>query len=150
MGNQYVALNIKDSDRNTASIVVKGGEFYKFNPANNAAEGEGTNFLADQPSATKKYISEKSGDWYVVKLINLWHSLPRKWFDNFLPIEELLHFQGRQLRGMENNAPRLNQKLFLNNDFSLSMISEQEAGCNKIAEWLGMGSYRCYQSFQSI
>lgn len=73
MNNAYVALNINDSDfvAGTASITVKGGEFFKFDPANNGAEGANTNFLADQPSSTKKYISEKSGDWYVVKLINL-------------------------------------------------------------------------------
>lgn len=72
---------------------------------------------------------------YVVKLINLRHSLPRKWFDNFSPIEELLCFQGRQLRGMGNYEPRLNQRLFANNNFSLSKMSEQEESCNKIADW---------------
>ena len=54
-------LNLKDSARNTASIVVKGGKFYQFNPANNAAEGAGTNFVADG-----KTVSQ-DGDWYVVE-----------------------------------------------------------------------------------
>ena len=54
-------LNLKDSARNTASIVVKGGKFYQFNPAINAAEGAGTNFVADG-----KTVSQ-DGDWYVVK-----------------------------------------------------------------------------------
>ena len=39
-------LNIKDKDRATASIVVKGGKFHGFNPADCASEGEHTNFVA--------------------------------------------------------------------------------------------------------
>ena len=39
-------LNIHDGSRETASITVNGGTFIGFNPANNKAEGEGTNFLA--------------------------------------------------------------------------------------------------------
>lgn len=39
-------LNIKDKDRATASIVVKGGKFYGFNPADCDTEGEHTNFVA--------------------------------------------------------------------------------------------------------
>ena len=39
-------LNIKDKDRATASIVVKGGKFHGFDPSNSIAEGEGTNFVA--------------------------------------------------------------------------------------------------------
>jgi hypothetical protein len=40
-------LNIKDKDRKTASIVVKGGKFHGFNPADCLTEGEGTNFVAE-------------------------------------------------------------------------------------------------------
>lgn len=40
-------LNIKDAHRETSSIVVNGGAFHGFDPANNAAEGKGTNFVAD-------------------------------------------------------------------------------------------------------
>ena len=40
-------LNIKDADRTTASIVVKGGKFHGFNPADCAVEGEHTNFVAE-------------------------------------------------------------------------------------------------------
>lgn len=40
-------LNLYDNSRNTASITVKGGKFYGFNPADNRAEGSGTNFLAE-------------------------------------------------------------------------------------------------------
>ena len=39
-------LNIKDKDRTTASIVVKGGKFHGFNPADCDTEGEHTNFVA--------------------------------------------------------------------------------------------------------
>lgn len=39
-------LNIKDKDRATASIVVKGGKFHGFNPADCDTEGEHTNFVA--------------------------------------------------------------------------------------------------------
>ena len=39
-------LNIKDKDRATASIVVKGGKFHGFNPADCDVEGEHTNFVA--------------------------------------------------------------------------------------------------------
>ena len=54
-------LNLKDSARDTASIVVKGGKYFNFNPADNAAEGANTNFVATG------YTVEKEGDWYVVK-----------------------------------------------------------------------------------
>ena len=39
-------LNIKDKDRATASIVVKGGKFHGFNPSDCASEGPNTNFIA--------------------------------------------------------------------------------------------------------
>lgn len=39
-------LNIKDKNRTTASIIVKGGKFHGFNPANCDVEGKGTNFVA--------------------------------------------------------------------------------------------------------
>ena len=45
--NEYCALNIKDADRKTSSIIVKGGTFYNFNPANNFSEGPNTNFVAN-------------------------------------------------------------------------------------------------------
>ena len=54
-------LNLKDSARATASIVVKGGKYFQFNPADNAAEGEHTNFVAAGKTV------EQEGDWYVVK-----------------------------------------------------------------------------------
>lgn len=56
--NLYSALNIKDKDRQTASIIVYGGTFYGFNPADNLSEGEGTNFLAPGRKVIK---SERDG-----------------------------------------------------------------------------------------
>jgi hypothetical protein len=45
--NKYTALNIKDKDRDTSSIIVYGGKFYNFNPANNLSEGPNTSFVAE-------------------------------------------------------------------------------------------------------
>lgn len=39
-------LNIKDKDRSTASIIVKGGKFHQFDPSNCTSEGLNTNFVA--------------------------------------------------------------------------------------------------------
>ena len=52
-------LNSHDTAKGT--IVVKGGTFYQFNPANCATEGAGTNFCA------ANYRAEADGEWYVVK-----------------------------------------------------------------------------------
>lgn len=54
-------LNKKDADRATTVIEVKGGTFDNFNPANNAAENAGTNFVAEG------YVSvgNGSGTWTV-------------------------------------------------------------------------------------
>ena len=56
-------LNVKDADykAGTANIIVKGGSFKNFDPANNKAEGPGTNFVA------LGYESIKEGDYYIVK-----------------------------------------------------------------------------------
>ncbi len=55
-------LNCYDGNRKngTAKIEVKGGMFENFNPANNCAEGEHTNFLAEG------YKSTRNGEWYEV------------------------------------------------------------------------------------
>lgn len=57
--SKYV-LNKKDQDRATTVIEVTGGKFQNFNPGDNAAEGTGTNFLADG------YTVKKEGDYYEV------------------------------------------------------------------------------------
>lgn len=59
--NSTFVLNKKDADRATTTIEVRGGKFYNFNPANNAAEGAGTNFCAAGKTV------EQDGDWYIVK-----------------------------------------------------------------------------------
>lgn len=55
-------LNCLDANRadGKASIVVYGGEYVNFNPADNYAEGAHTNFLAPG------YKSVKNGDVYTV------------------------------------------------------------------------------------
>ena len=55
-------LNCKDADYKSgiSNIIVKGGRFYKFDPANNSTEGPGTNYVAEG------YQSIKDGDYYVV------------------------------------------------------------------------------------
>ena len=61
--NSAYVLNKRDADRETTTIEVRGGRFYKFNPADNAAENPGTNFLAEG------YTSKANGDWFVVSKI---------------------------------------------------------------------------------
>ena len=47
-GNLRFLINCLDKNykAGTAKIIVKGGKFYEFDPANNAAEGAGTSFVA--------------------------------------------------------------------------------------------------------
>ena len=59
--DEYAVLNIHDSVNNTSSIVVNGGSFYKFNPANNKSEGANTNFVPAGKTVTP------DGDWFVVE-----------------------------------------------------------------------------------
>lgn len=58
-------LNCYDANRKngTAKIMVSGGEFVKFNPADCAAEGAHTNFLADGYMS----IEAEEGVWTVVR-----------------------------------------------------------------------------------
>ena len=58
---QVYTLNLHDNYRETSSISVNGGKYYNFNPADNAAEGEHTNFV------TAGKVVEQNGDWYIVK-----------------------------------------------------------------------------------
>ena len=66
-GQKYT-LNLKDKVGNytgdLSEIVVKGGKFYKYNPAASESEPEVTNFVADG------YESVKKGDYYIVSEIN--------------------------------------------------------------------------------
>lgn len=65
--NDYrYTLNCIDAnyENGTAKIIVKGGTFVNFDPSNNLAEGEGTDFVADG----YKVVSEVHGEdtWYTV------------------------------------------------------------------------------------
>ncbi len=55
--NEFV-LNCYDANRTagTAKIIVKGGTFINFNPADCKAEGAGTNFVADGYKVTSKTV----------------------------------------------------------------------------------------------
>ena len=59
-------INCVDSayKNGTAKVIVKGGKFKNFNPADNTAEGKGTNFVADGYTV----VTTKDGDdiWYEV------------------------------------------------------------------------------------
>ena len=60
--DQYWVLNVQDDFYRAGSdIVVYGGSFKNFNPANNKSEGPDTNFVA--PGKTV----EQNVDWYIVK-----------------------------------------------------------------------------------
>jgi hypothetical protein len=65
--NDYCALNLKNGDRATCSITVKGGHYYGFNPAQNNSEPDEAwwnehpnGFVADG------FVSIKNGEWYSV------------------------------------------------------------------------------------
>lgn len=62
--DKYTALNIKDRDRDTTSIIVYGGIFHNFNPADNQSEGPGTNFVA----AGYESVEIKPNVWEVRKI----------------------------------------------------------------------------------
>ena len=61
--DKYTALNIKDKDRDTSSIVVYGGKFYNFNPADNQSEGPNTSFVAEG----YKSVEVEPNVWEVIK-----------------------------------------------------------------------------------
>ena len=65
--NDYrYTLNCIDAnyENGTANIIVKGGTFVNFDPSNNLAEGEGTNFVADGYKVISKVHGEDT--WYTV------------------------------------------------------------------------------------
>ena len=57
-------INCKDANyrAGTAKITIYGGKFHGFNPANNKAEGEGTNFVANG----YKSVEVSEGIWEVI------------------------------------------------------------------------------------
>lgn len=64
-GKPNYLLNCKDANykAGTANIIVKGGKFYGFDPANCASEGPGTNFVAEG------YRSVDKGEYFEVEKI---------------------------------------------------------------------------------
>ena len=66
-GDERFTLNLYDANgRNgTAKIKVSGGEFNKFNPANNLAEGENTNFVVEG------YTSELIPDTTIYQVLKI-------------------------------------------------------------------------------
>ncbi len=62
-GDGKYVLNIKDDCRDHNSFVVTGGTYVGFNPEDNIAEGEGTNFVADGYKA----IDNGDGTYTVVE-----------------------------------------------------------------------------------
>lgn len=69
--NPYSALNIKNSDRETSDIVVYGGRFYGFDPANNLSEpNPSEEWLAKHPNGFVaegyKSVEVEEGVWEVV------------------------------------------------------------------------------------
>lgn len=59
----YWTLNLKDADRLTASISVKGGTFIGFNPADCLTEGPNTNFVAE--GYKSELVSDSKTDYVV-------------------------------------------------------------------------------------
>lgn len=60
---QIYTLNLRDKNTDTASIIVNGGRFYKYDPSQSESENPIANFVADG------YESIQDGDWYVVNPI---------------------------------------------------------------------------------
>ena len=64
-GDPAFLLNIKDSERARATFKVYGGTFVGFNPADNTAEGEHTNFVAPGYKSVETTYNGKQA-WEVV------------------------------------------------------------------------------------
>ena len=77
-------LNCYDPNREngTAKIIVKGGVFKNFNPADNTAEGEHTNFVADGYTVVSREDEDSGDTLYIV-----------------LPVSDVLNFisQGEEV-----------------------------------------------------
>ena len=59
-------INMDDNNLGAASIQIKGGTFVGFNPADNTADGAGTNYVADGYVSTKTTYNGKDA-WEVTK-----------------------------------------------------------------------------------
>lgn len=63
-GSKYL-INKQDDVKSTAEVVITGGEFTGFNPAQNEADGPSTNYVPDTYKAVE--TAEGSNIWKVVK-----------------------------------------------------------------------------------
>ena len=61
-------VNCKDANYidNTASIVIKGGTFVNWNPADNCSEGEHTNFVPEGYIVVSEVINQDKDDEYIL------------------------------------------------------------------------------------
>ena len=57
---QHIILNLHNNGKDGCNIVVKGGSYKNFDPANNIAENPAKNFCADG------YVSVANGEWFDV------------------------------------------------------------------------------------
>lgn len=62
--NPYSAINVKDRDRGACTVLVKGGRYLGFDPANNLSEGEGTSFVVEG------FESVADGKYFIVREAN--------------------------------------------------------------------------------
>lgn len=64
----FYPINCRDQeyDDDLANIIVKGGIYYNFNPANNPAEGANTNFVADGYQSSEVTMANGETAWAVV------------------------------------------------------------------------------------
>lgn len=123
--NPYPALNVKDKDRATAKIVVYGGRFFKFNPADNMSEGPGTNFVADG------YESIQEGDWWIVREVTYEPDFTQEEItlkNNYSPNEVIV---------VENASKTLNL-----NDKTMTaptFVDETDGSTNSVGLWVKNG-----------
>ncbi len=80
-GNYEFTINCYDSSYRSgiATVEISGGKFLKFNPGDNRAEGNGTNFLAPG------YKAEAEGDYY--KVVSIPAVTTQADFENALKVE---------------------------------------------------------------
>ena len=101
VGKEYeFVLNCYDANRElgTAKIVVYGGEFVKFNPANCSAEGAGTNFVAEG------YVSTANEDGTLYTVSQQLDELEGTWTWN----KWTLTFDGKGKLSASNGATSAN------------------------------------------
>ncbi len=62
--NYSFTVNCIDANRELCNVVINGGKFYKFNPADNASEGAGTNYVSNLVSCV---YYEQNTEYYVAR-----------------------------------------------------------------------------------